>query len=118
MRFCTGSPTCQTLTDGGPCPVHALEREQRRGHARARGYSRLWEREAARFKREFPFCGNRPCGLAPVMSECADRGILTPAYAVDHVTPHKGNQRIFWDIAGNWQSLCQACHARKSKAGL
>ena len=32
-----------------------------------------------------------------------------PASVVDHVTPHQGDQRLFWDEA-NHQSLCKPCH--------
>jgi hypothetical protein len=37
---------------------------------------------------------------------------------VDHVVPHRGDQRLFWDAARNWQSLCRSCGAAKSRAGL
>lgn len=52
------------------------------------------------------------------MSQCHEQGMVTPAYQVDHVEPHRQDQRLFWDMEGNWQSLCQSCGARKSKAGL
>ncbi len=89
-----------------------------RGSQRARGYTRRWERLAAWFKRHFPLCGDRPNGLAPVMSRCRDEGRLTPAYQVDHVRPHKGDPVLMWDWEGNMQSLCASCGARKSAAGL
>ena len=31
------------------------------------------------------------------------------AAQVDHKTPHKGDERLFWD-ASNLQCLCAACH--------
>lgn len=60
----------------------------------------------------------RPNGLPPVMSQCYEQGRTTPAYQVDHVVPHKGNQALFWDEQGNWQSLCASCGSAKSAAGL
>jgi len=51
------------------------------------------------------------------MSQCFDEGRTTAAQQTDHVVPHRGNQRLFWDEA-NWQSLCHQCGARKSQAGL
>lgn len=117
-RFCSASPSCRTLTDGGPCAVHALKREQVRGSSNARGYTYGWGKRAAAFKRRYPLCGMRPHGQEPVMSECHERHIITPAFQVDHVIPHKGNQQLFWDEVGNWQSLCAQCGARKSQAGL
>ena len=31
------------------------------------------------------------------------------ATVVNHKTPHKGNECIFWDIQ-NWESVCKTCH--------
>ena len=41
-------------------------------------------------------------------------GSVTPSNT--HVTPHKGNRELFWDIRGNWQTLCARCHGRKTKS--
>ena len=38
---------------------------------------------------------------------------ITPATVVDHIKPHHGDQRLFWDV-GNWQSLCKAHHDSKT----
>jgi 5-methylcytosine-specific restriction protein A len=59
----------------------------------------------------------RPHGVPPVMSQCYDQGIVTPAYQVDHVVPHRGDAALFWD-QDNWQSLCAQCGNTKSAAGL
>jgi HNH endonuclease len=32
-----------------------------------------------------------------------------PAEVLDHIIPHKGNERLFWDER-NWQPLCKHCH--------
>jgi hypothetical protein len=37
------------------------------------------------------------------------KGKVAAAKIVDHVIPHKGNLKLFWDRA-NWQPLCKACH--------
>lgn len=115
-RVCT-SPGCGAFQ---PCPVHRPSRvhDQQRGHARARGYSRRWEARAAAFKGKYPLCGMRPDDQAPVMSRCAELGLVTPGEHVDHMVPHKGDQGLFWDERGNWQTLCRACHSRKTQAGL
>ena len=53
----------------------------------------------------------------PLCNECMKHGRLTPATVVDHVIPHRGDQKLFWDEA-NWQALCKSCHDRKTvKAG-
>ena len=100
------------------CAIHALQYERNRGTARERGYNRKWEREARKFKTLYPLCGMRPKGLTPVMSECYDKGRITPAYQVDHVVPHRQDPVLMWDSENNWQSLCASCGSRKSKAGL
>ena len=43
-------------------------------------------------------------------------GMLTPATVVDHVIPHRGDQKLFWD-EDNWQALCKSCHDRKTGHG-
>lgn len=84
---------------GAPPPGEAQRSyERRRGSARARGYTRRWELEAARYRRLNPLC---VC--------CAARGYSVAVAVVDHVLPHDGDDRTFWD-RGNWQSLCAWCH--------
>ena len=36
-------------------------------------------------------------------------GKVKAAEVVDHITPHRGDQQLFWDV-DNWQSLCKQCH--------
>ena len=36
-------------------------------------------------------------------------GRRTPATVVDHVIPHRNDQKLFWD-SGNWQGLCKLHH--------
>lgn len=52
----------------------------------------------------------------PLCRHCAAAGRTTPATDVDHVTPHRGDPALFWD-SRNLQSLCKACHSRKTQAG-
>jgi len=92
-------------------------REPKRS-AHRRGYTRQWDREAKAFRARFPLCGMRQNGLPPVMSRCHAEGRDTPATQTDHVVPHRGDQRLFWDRDGNWQALCASCGAAKTKAGL
>ena len=35
---------------------------------------------------------------------------------VDHIVPHRGDARLFWD-EDNWQPLCKSCHDRKTGGG-
>ena len=112
------APGCGALVATGTrCPAHALARDQARGNANARGYTYRWALAAARFRRRYPLCGDRPGSLAPVMSTCHAAGRTTIAEVVDHVTPHRGDPALFWSEA-NWQSLCWKCHSAKTRANL
>jgi len=42
---------------------------------------------------------------------CIKDGRITPATVVDHIIPHRGDQKLFWDTA-NWQALCKPHHDR------
>lgn len=44
----------------------------------------------------------------PLCRMCTDEGKTTSATIADHVTPHKGDERLFWD--GELQSLCKRHH--------
>jgi len=117
VKFCADQ-TCNNRVERGYCPEHARARNRARGSQRARGYTRRWESRARRFKARYPLCGMRPDGRPPVMSQCYDEGRITPAYQVDHVVPHRGDDDLFWDEINNWQALCAACGSRKTAAGL
>lgn len=49
----------------------------------------------------------------PLCVECQSRGRLVAATVVDHIIPHRGDTKLFWD-QGNWQTLCASCHSRKT----
>lgn len=86
---------------GERCPkVAAMDGERKRRFdkkrpsARQRGYTAEWEKESKAFLAVYSSC--RRCGRA--------------ASLVDHITPHKGDRRLFWDRR-NWQPLCTPCHS-------
>ncbi len=87
-----------------------------RQSAHQRGYTARWAKASKAFRIRYPLCGMRPFGVVPFMSQCWDEGRTTAATQTDHVRPHRGDRRLFWDEA-NWQALCRACGARKSQAG-
>lgn len=68
--------------------------------AAQRGYGYKWQKAREGFLRSHPLC---------VMCQAEDR--VTAATVVDHKTPHRGDQALFWDRA-NWQSLCATHHSR------
>ena len=61
---------------------------------------RRWRRESRRFLQAHPLC-----------RMCEQIGKTTLATVVDHITPHRGDEELFWDEAGNWQGLCATCHS-------
>ncbi len=61
-------------------------------------YGYRWQKARAAFLREHPLC-----------THCQRRGLVTSATIVDHVTPHRGDEVLFWDVE-NWQPLCKPCH--------
>ena len=63
-----------------------------------RGYGYRWQQYRVRFLDAHPLC---------VM--CQSSGLVVAASVVDHITPHRGDHRLFWDPK-NHQALCKACH--------
>lgn len=103
-KFCKKAG-CKALVTSGYCEAHsdaALQFERQRGSAAERGYDHAWQVARARFLRRNPVCVH-----------CKQAGFVTAATVVDHIVPHKGNKRLFWDIA-NWQALCASCHGVKT----
>lgn len=40
---------------------------------------------------------------------------MAAAKVVDHITPHRGDSKLFWDTS-NWQALCTPCHSGTKQA--
>ncbi|MDY8107761.1 HNH endonuclease [Fulvimarina sp. 2208YS6-2-32] len=87
--------SCQLRRDRERKARHDLKRPS----SSARGYNPAWQKESAEFRRANPSC--RRCGA--------------PATLVDHIEPHRGNMKLFWNRA-NWQPLCTPCHSRAKQA--
>lgn len=100
-------PLCNQLHKSGiRCPK-AIERDRERKaafdavrpSARARGYTTAWDKARAAFLAKHPKCAK--CGA--------------PATVVDHVTPHRGDMKVFWDRT-RWQPLCTHCHSSRKQS--
>ncbi|KOA19340.1 HNH endonuclease [Clostridium homopropionicum DSM 5847] len=74
------------------------EYNKQRGSSYERGYDSKWQRYRIRFLKQNPLC-----------SECLKEGIYTPSKTVDHIVPHKGDMKLFWD-RNNHQALCKRHH--------
>lgn len=95
-------PGCPNLTDRMYCEEHEAMHRDGRENAFKRGYGSRWQKARIRYLRMYPLC-----------AECLRQGKAVEATVVDHIVPHRGDQRLFWDES-NWQSLCKPCHDRKT----
>ena len=89
----------------GYCDAHADKArayDRSRPSAAGRGYDRIWAAARTWYLRENPLC-----------VVCQAEGHTRTATVVDHITPHKGDQVIFWDRS-RWQALCKHHHDAKT----
>ena len=84
------------------CDEHKQLHKNDRAYASERGYGSKWQRERRKFLESNPFC-----------VKCYEEGHITMATVVDHIKPHRGDKKLFWD-RGNWQPLCEHHHNVKT----
>jgi len=115
-RLICVAPGCEALAVSGPHCEHHAQRAaaaaaKRKDHLRlsedAKRARRLyasarWQAAARGFLANHPWC-----------ADCAELGAPVPATEVDHIEPHRGDLKLFWDRS-NWQPLCKPCHSRKT----
>lgn len=106
LRRCT-EPGCNKRVKSGKCEEHRRAawraEDARRGHRRARGYSRQWDKYRALYLSKNPLC-----------VRCLAKGIYTPALVVDHIISINGGGDVLFWPEWNHQALCQTCHNRKT----
>ena len=71
-------------------------------------HTRRWINQSRLYRKRNPLC-----------VECLKHGITTDCTgkrkgAVDHIIPHRGDMKLFWDKNNNWQTLCTMHHNQKS----
>jgi len=101
-------PGCPELVPAGQkyCEEHKKEHPgDGRASAGARGYGSKWQKESRKFLTEHPLC-------VRCMQQVPPRYVK--ATVVDHIVPHRGDQKLFWDRS-NWQPLCKHCHDQKTR---
>ncbi len=105
---CSNPGGCSALVPFGRCEAHAQQTgrafDSRRGSSTRRGYDYRHQRERETFLKRNPICVH-----------CKADGHVEPATELDHIIPHKGNQKLLRDQS-NWQGLCKSCHSRKTNA--
>lgn len=97
-------PGCPELVSYGAkfCDGHkALHPEEVRSAA-SRGYNRAWQKASKQYLTAHPLC-----------VKCLEQGQFRKATVVDHIIPHRGDEKLFWDRE-NWQALCKEHHDRKT----
>lgn len=95
-------PGCQTLTHDRYCEEHKKEMTRKQNERSSKLYTYQWRKASKDFLRRHPLC-----------IHCERTGRITPATEVDHIKPHGGDQKLFWDKR-NWQPLCKSCHSKKT----
>ena len=87
-----------------PCTVrntNPLHQHDRKTTAE-KGYGSRWQKARAVYLQSHPLC-----------VRCLAKGRYVKATVVDHIIPHRGDRKLFWD-RDNWQALCKSCHDSKT----
>lgn len=79
-------------------PAFFMPKFKDRKSAAERGYGYKWRKAREDFLSKNPLCVDHKC-----------LGRVVVATVVDHIVPHNGDQKLFWDRK-NWQPLCKVCH--------
>ncbi len=98
-------PGCPALVPYGTkyCGKHASLHAKDRKSASERGYGSRWRKVRKQYLQAHPLC-----------EECRKNGQYVKATDVDHIIPHRGDPKLFWDQK-NWQALCHSCHSKKTR---
>jgi 5-methylcytosine-specific restriction enzyme A len=98
---------CNTLVLGGRCDKHPKKQWVKKDSNISYMYNNIeWRTSRETFLMVNPLC-----------VQCKTAGRTEGATVVDHITPHRGDTVLFWDI-DNWQALCTSCHNSKTAKGL
>ena len=95
-------PGCQSLTHDRYCEKHKKEMIRVQNDRSSKMYTYQWRKASKEFLKKHPLCVH-----------CEREGRLTPATEVDHIKPHGGDRKLFWN-KNNWQPLCKRCHSKKT----
>ncbi|AIQ31649.1 HNH endonuclease [Paenibacillus sp. FSL P4-0081] len=101
-RPCNKAGCRELVSNGGYCDKHRQQREQHRGTSASRGYGHKWKKERLEYLKLHPLC-----------VVCKASGVAGAATVVDHIIPHKGDDKLFWRRS-NWQPLCASHHSQKT----
>lgn len=109
-KLCTG-PGCRRLTRGSLCDRCTLKYGRTYDRFRAGDPARhLYQTPRWRKLRRIVLTEEQACRHHKA------RGQVVRATEVDHIIPHRGDERLFYDRA-NLQGLCKPCHTAKTNQG-
>lgn len=77
-------PSCPQLTNQRFCDRHRHRHE--RASASERDYDHKWRHARTKYLKEHPLC-----------VKCQVESRLIKATVVDHIIPHRGDGKLFWD---------------------
>ena len=97
-------PGCGRLVPYGTmyCEEHKPLHQHDRKTTSEKGYGSRWQKARAVYLQSHPLC-----------VRCLAKGRYVKATVVDHIIPHRGDRKLFWD-RDNWQALCKSCHDSKT----
>jgi len=104
-------PGCPHLASDeriGYCDTHLKQSQrqydQQRGTSTQRGYNYRWQKASKLYLAGHPLC-----------AICLKKNppVIKAAECVDHIIPHKGDYKLFWDPA-NHQPACLECNRIKA----
>jgi 5-methylcytosine-specific restriction protein A len=108
MQYCL-RPGCSTIIARGYCAKHDPGREAARPNVEIR---KLYRSQRWRLLRQRVLSLHPRCpGFQQWAARCG-----APTSDVDHRAPHRGDERLFWDVS-NLDAYCHRCHAMKTGSG-
>jgi 5-methylcytosine-specific restriction enzyme A len=107
LRPCS-YPGCPEIVTSGYCDKHRIEKLATSNDYHDQGSKHLYNSKKWQIIRKNKLINQPWC------EEClrANPPIYTPATDVDHIDPHRGDIKRFFN--GPFQSLCKECHSRKT----
>lgn len=117
MRKLCCAPGCDDLAEAGDnrCADHRAEQDAKIAARKTAAKSTAQAADNGKHYKTRAWQDARRVWLSrhPLCVDCQSVGIVMAANEVDHITPHRGDLKLFWNRR-NWQSLCKPCHSRKT----
>ena len=101
---------CSQLTHNARCEKHEKPKWFAQPSVERKERQSMYKRKSWQAMRKIQLNSH------PLCIECERKGKSTLANVVDHVIPHRGDEKIFNDLF-NLQSLCKKCHDKKTAGG-